>query len=118
MSQQIFNVFCSVDSESNAIGGFPRFFISSLYAKSTNNLVRKASSSDLLADLGLNDNGIIIHASDWLAQIDTELQDIEKMRHNKLQELNLLLQSMTQRLGIVAIADVSSGEVESEDCSK
>ncbi|XP_034233071.1 tubulin epsilon and delta complex protein 1-like [Thrips palmi] len=106
------------DTGSNTMGGCPRFFISSLYAKSTNNLVRKASSSDLLADMGLNENGVIIHASDWLAQIDTELQDIEKMRHEKLQELNLLLQSMTQKLGIVAIADVSSGEVESEDCSK
>lgn len=106
------------DSESSVIGGLPRFFISSLYAKSTSNLVRKASSSDLLADMGLNDNGVIMHASDWLAQIDTELQDVEKMRHDKLQELNLLLQSMTQKLGIVAIAEVSSGEVESEDCSK
>lgn len=106
------------DSESIVKGGFPRFFISSLYAKSTNNLVRKASSSDLLADMGLNDNAVIMHASDWLAQIDNELQDMEKMRHDKLQELNLLLQSMTQKLGIVAIADVSSGEVESEDCSK
>lgn len=96
----------------------PRFLISSLYAKSVSNLVRKASSSDLLADMGLSENGVVMHASDWLALVDSELQEVEKMKHEKVQELNLRLQSLTQKLALVAISDVSNGEVESEDCSK
>lgn len=96
----------------------PRFFISSLYAKSTSNLIRKASSSDLLADMGLNENSVVMHASDWLAHVDSALQEVEKLKHDKQQELNLMLQAMTQKLGLVAITDVPRGEVESEDCSK
>lgn len=105
-------------ADSGAPSSMPRFFISSLYAKATSNLIRKASSSDLLADIGLNENGIIIHASDWLAQIDSELHKVQELKHDKLEELNVLLQSMTQKLGLVAISDVSNGEADSEECSK
>ena len=68
--------------------------------------------------MGINDNGVVIQASDWLAQIDSELQEVEKLKHDKIHELNSILQSLTQKLGLVAISDVSSGEAESEDCSK
>lgn len=105
-------------SRRGELSTLPRFYISSLYAKSSSTLVRKASSSDLLADMGLNDNGIVIHASDWLAHIDSELQDVEKVKHEKLQELNVMLHGMTQKMGLVAITDIPSGDGESEDCSK